>query len=512
MKNNSGSTIPLHKWIRHSFIITVVHLFILIQFVFSIIGMSIDIWHQKEMTEYSKTQVDTELSQLADVESQVIEKQIDEIKYLTEVYRDQVAKALLTPAEFTDEDFLRLAYTRDGVYYTAKNKEDGGAAVFYSGHFPVGDAQRSKVAQVLTLQDLMKGIRRIHPLVASVYFNTYDSLNVICPYFNVLSQYEPLLDITKYNFYYEADEAHNPERTVKWTDVYLDPAGYGWMTSAIAPVYNDGFLEGVVGIDVTVSTITSQILKMEIPWQGYGILVGKDGTILALPSQGESDFGLNELTDYHYNQAIHSDTFKPEQFNLHKMENLSSFANEVTTKVSGFTSVILQNKNQVVSWDTVSGTDWKLLLIVPESSIYQKANELSKSLLQMESIMVTAIILFSILIFYLLTKRANKMSIDIARPLVEMDHMVQKIGSGAYIQEDPHFFVSELQHTARNIIDMGKLLEESNRNLLDIQDKLKEKEADLRAIVNSLDDVILEVDRDGFIRNVWTRDGNGAPY
>ena len=73
------------------------------------------------------------------------------------------------------------------------------------------------------------------------------------------------MDIPTFNFYYEADLAHNPERKVQWTDVYLDPAGHGWMASAIAPVYNQAdFLEGVVGMDITVNTITK-----DIPEPGY---------------------------------------------------------------------------------------------------------------------------------------------------------------------------------------------------------------------------------------------------
>jgi len=41
----------------------------------------------------------------------------------------------------------------------------------------------------------------------------------------VISQYPVRMNIPAYNFYYEADATHNPERSVRWTDVYLDPAG-----------------------------------------------------------------------------------------------------------------------------------------------------------------------------------------------------------------------------------------------------------------------------------------------
>ena len=52
-----------------------------------------------------------------------------------------------------------------------------------------------------------------------------------------------------FNFYYLADAQHNPERKPVWTGAYLDPAGHGWMTSCVVPVYRGDFLEGVTGLD-----------------------------------------------------------------------------------------------------------------------------------------------------------------------------------------------------------------------------------------------------------------------
>ena len=58
-----------------------------------------------------------------------------------------------------------------------------------------------------------------------------------------------------YNFYYLADEKHNPERKSVWTDVYLDPAHKGWLLSIIAPIYKGNTLEGVTGIDISLKNL-----------------------------------------------------------------------------------------------------------------------------------------------------------------------------------------------------------------------------------------------------------------
>ena len=148
--------------------------------------------------------------------------------------------------------------------YSPEN--NGGAAVFYSNATPAERHDLEKIARLRQLEPLMKEIEARNPLIASLYFNSWDSFNHIYPWFFTLDQYPADMDIPKYNFYYLADAEHNPERGVVWTDVYLDPAGHGWMMSAIAPVYRDDFLEGVVGIDITVSGILEQIGQLQVPW------------------------------------------------------------------------------------------------------------------------------------------------------------------------------------------------------------------------------------------------------
>ena len=410
-------------------------------------------------------------------------------------------------AQLSVEDDARLAYSDQGAYYTVSDKSDGGAAVFYSGYVTVGEEERNKVACVLQTQELMMDIQQAHPLIAAIYLNTFDSLNVIYPYFDVISQYTMHMDIPSYNFYYEADETHNPERTVQWTDVYLDPAGQGWMASCIAPVYDGDFLEGVVGIDITVSTVTEQVLNMNIPWDGYGILVGEDGTtILALPEKGEEEWGLSELTDHSYSEAIMQDTFKPEQFNLYNREDLTLFAQALKDSDTGIDSITLMDEIKVVSWDTVPETGWKLILIVPESNIYASLDDMSTQLDRIGGIMIAGFILFGAVFFTIVYWRARKMSLNISQPLIELNGMVKSIGEGNYHQNAEKYTVKELDETARNIVNMGNMLGEANQELLDTQLALKDNEAYLQILVDSLDDVILEVDDSGRVYNVRAKD------
>jgi hypothetical protein len=287
-------------------------------------------------------------------------------------------------------------------------------------------------------------------------------LNVIYPYFDVIAQYTPKMDIPTYNFYYGADAEHNPTRDVQWTGVYLDPAGHGWMPSAIAPVYNKDFLEGVVGIDVTVSAITANVLDIAVPWEGYGLLVGEDGSILALPVQGEEDWGLKELTDHHYQQAILSDTYKPDDFNLNSMPGQEGLAAQIAGAQSGFTTTSLKGRDFSVAWQTIDNTGWKLLLMAPESIMYSQINHLVDQQMRIALYIAILLLVFLALLFLYLNWQSRRISRFYASPFVKLKGIIESIGCGNFVQEDPDFPIVELEQTARSILDMGRQLDETN--------------------------------------------------
>lgn len=497
---------PLMKWIWKAFLKTALIPLVVVELAFIGIYFLSNDWSKREMTNLLKTEVEEELSQFSLQQGQIIQNKISSISNATALYQKEVSLALQTEHTLDVEDSSRLAYSKDGVYYSTKNRNDDGAAIFYSGYKPVGEMERKKVEQLLATQYLMRHIKESEPLAASLYFNTFDSLNIIYPYFDVLEQYAPHMNIPTYNFYYEADKEHNPDRKVVWTDAYLDPAGHGWMASAIAPVYTDDFLEGVVGIDITIDTIVTEVLDLDIPWNGYGVLVGEDGTILALPEQGEETWGLNELKEHSYSTAIYEDTFKPEKYNIYKREELKKLSKCVQEAENGMELIHLNHTNQLVSWSTIPETGWKLFVVVQEDHIFENVNAMNKQLVKIGAYMIAGLILFYILFFAVLYKNSRRMSLNISKPLFRMNKMVKEIGGGNYYQKAPEFSVLELEETANELSKMGAKFGDTTRRLRVTQDELKQHEADLRALVYSIDDVIIKFDLNGKVLNIWTND------
>ncbi|MCW2277555.1 response regulator [Heliophilum fasciatum] len=501
---NRMKKLPLFRWIWRSYFKTALIPILTIELIFIGIYFYSNEWSKQENTIVVREMADEELRRIANKEAAVIGQQTERVARLTEIYRQETRRAMDLPALLDRTDAARLAYTDDGAYYTTHGGENR-SAVFYSGFYPVGAAERDKVARLLHLQPLMATLKHSEPLVAALYVNTFDSLNVIYPYFEVLDQYPKKTDITTFNFYYEADAIHNPEQKVRWTDAYLDPAGNGWMASCIAPVYNGDKLEAVVGIDMTIDTIIKGILNLNIPWNGYGMLVGKDGAILALPGSGEDDWGLQELTTHQYANAVEQNTFKPDFFNLYKRSDVAELAMQVRDADEGLLPLSMNGQKKLVSWSTVTETGWKLLVFVPEANIYEKAQTLRDALWRIGALMVGGMVLFYAVFFVVLYRQSKRVSQDISQPLVAIDEMLKRIGQGEYRQPVPNFPVTELQDTASLLAQMGERLGGVTEDLTKAQEEVAMQAAELRALVVSLEDLIIEVDGDGRLLRLWSQ-------
>lgn len=422
--------------------------------------------------QYLREQADMELAASAVREARIMEERLQSVEQLTRIYADETRQALLDRSYRADTlEAARYALSSTGIYYSTS--DNGGAASFYSNITPIGDSERRKVLQLSQLDPLMRSIDEASPLVTAVYFNTHDSYNRIYPYFDVLDQYAPGLVIPDYNFYYLADAEHNPEREAVWTGVYLDPAGQGWMASCIAPVYRDDFLEGVVGLDITVQTFINQIQDLQIPWNGYAVLLNSDGDIMALPPRGEADWGLRELTTHSYQQAVRQESFKPEQFNIFQRPDTQSLANALRTRESGHSSVQLNARDMLLAWSTIPSTDWRLLTIVREQDVYAQTNALSDRFRELGYLLIGGLVAFYAIFFLIMWKRSRSLADQISSPLESLQRISRAIGDGDWHQQPPQAHLREMRQTGEAIVRMGDALAESHRALEASEERLQ---------------------------------------
>lgn len=471
-KKSSDTEITLFKWVTKSYFKIALIPLIFIELIFISIYLFSNSWSRFEFVEYIEDSVEKEIVQVSSQQSMIINQQLESILNSTELLREQALRNIQT-GDFFDNDL--------------------------------------KLSNISRLKDLMEDIKTSNPLVDSVLFNTFDSLSIRYPSEEPVPKFLDERDLLKYKFYYEADEIHNPGREVKWTNAYIEPLNNTWIASCIAPVYNGDFLEGVVAINITVDTIISEILEMDVPWGGYGILISSDGNVLALPKNGAEDWGILQTEEEKNGETIVTNTFKPNKFNIYNMEELSSFSAKVSRHNNGSSNISLNGKNQVVSWATISKTGWKLLVITPESNIYSNVNKINLKMFNVGMVIVICVIIVYIIFSSIVLKTAKEMSLNISIPLLQINRMVEKIGKGQYYQNLPDNNVKELKETFFELINMGRQLGETNKNLIVTQEELKIRESNLKAIVDSINDMIMEIDGEGNIVKLWTRNSSIIP-
>ncbi|HEY6612026.1 MAG TPA: histidine kinase, partial [Pseudomonas sp.] len=164
----------------------------------------------------------SDLQTAAQQEAQLVSERLATIGKLTDLYREQVGSVLLRKDYVVDElERQRHTRTPDGVLFT--KTDDGRAASFYANSTPAEQQDLDRVLRLAQLDPLMKSLQASNKLIASLYFNTWDSYNRIYPWFFTPDQYPHDMVIPDYNFYYLADARHNPQRKVVWTDIYVDP-------------------------------------------------------------------------------------------------------------------------------------------------------------------------------------------------------------------------------------------------------------------------------------------------
>lgn len=418
--------------------------------------------------EYLRNNALSALESSAQIEARVIDEQLSHIRNLTELYRNQTAQALLTPALLSAQP---LSLNSEGVRYSPN--DNGGAAVFYSNITSVAQQDLEKVARLAKLDSLMKSIHENNSLIAALYFNSWDSLNHIYPWFLTPEQYPPNMNIPEYNFYYLADSRHNPERTTVWTDVYLDPAGQGWMMSAVAPVYRGDFLEGVVGIDMTVEGILEQIRTANVPWNGFAMLVSEQLNIMAIPEAGEQSFSLDELTQHSYAEAIRSEQFKPKDFDLRLRADTRALSEKVQTSAHGVEQVNLGGEPHLVAWASIPATDWHLLTIAAEKEVFKKTNHLAHHYARIGIFLIGGLILFYILFFSVMWQRVRQLGQTLLQPINAISQMMEQIGRGHLRSNTVSTAIIELQEMAAHTFEIGERLATSEDQRRNIQQRLE---------------------------------------
>jgi signal transduction histidine kinase len=431
-----------------------------------ILYFSVNAYISKETSQTLTNSTQNTLIPLAQQSADQIDAQLKSISFATAIAQSETQRWHQSPQAFPQPlNPPEFATWTNKTFY---KKNQSGCGLFYAGNMEMTPERRQKALLSEALDPIYSTILKNNQNLAAVYYNTNDNMNRLCPFIpDLWSQYPADLKMSDYNFYYLADLKHNPNKNIVWTSVYLDPAGQGWMASAIAPVYYKDRLEGVVGLDVTVDKISSTILKQQLPWNASLFLVDSSGLILAMSQEAEKALGLQELKGPTNQKGITQTIHKPEDFNLFKNPNQS------IAKI--FKDGITQNKmlwefesngfTYLISQAVIPETKWRLMALVNKNNVLEPIQELKSLTNFLGFLVLGALILFYIFFFSLLYLQSKQFANKISNPIARLAQIAAQMGS----ETKPEF--NNIRITDENIQEIEMLNTEFLRMQKEIQER-----------------------------------------
>ncbi len=247
-----------------------------------------------------------------------------------------------------------------GVMYKPKN--DGKSSVWVAGNKTITPSIKEIVFITEPMEHELQRITEKFPEIVQAYYNERHDYNRMYPFIDVLAHLPVSLNVKQFNFYFLADSAHNPEKKPVWVDEpYVDPAGRGWMVSAIAPVYVNNQLEGVAGLDVTINTITKRYIDEA---KENLMILDKNGVVVTTNDFLTGLFTLPTLKNHKYLETIKLDTYKTDNYNLLKSKNpdVRQLAQKIYTE--DIKKLYFQNKKYLILIESIPEMNWKLLNVI----------------------------------------------------------------------------------------------------------------------------------------------------
>lgn len=189
------------------------------------------------------------------------------------------------------------------------------------------------------------------------------------------------------------NQENNPGRQIRWLEPYLDQFKNIWMSSCIAPLYDNDRFMGAIGIDIVLPTITDKILNIHVENEGYAFLVSSSGKIISLPEAGIRDM----LWDETHRKALR-ETFLPplrQKWTPEMIDALRTMSMDQTPdrrlraliesmkkKESGTVLLRLSGQDKIISFAPLESCGWSLGVVVPVQNVLAPAGQIRKLISQ----------------------------------------------------------------------------------------------------------------------------------
>jgi len=424
-------------------------------------GVSASMVHELEETNHDM------ITNEIEYEITLLNHQLDEIEEYANLlhleynnFYERMDTYELTEASFAIHD--------NGSYY--KSLDNGGSSLYYSMITPLTEYAIEKANKTEALDPIMKYLVDDNELIVQSYLNTFDNMTRIYPYRQNLSeQLGPDIQIDTFNFYYLADELHNPSRASVWTPPYYDPAGQGWIVSCIKPVYRNDFLEGVTGVDVTIDNLVAHTLIDYNSDKIATIIIDKTGLIIATNGLAEELIQIERLKKV-ISGRVTSDILKPDSYNIYRFGNSEVKDKLVKIFEDNLSHVEFQGHDFHVVKHDLDITDWTMITLTPEDYIFDDIKKINRKIYLNLLIIVIVLLLMIFIIALFYKSKIKKMAKRVSEPLEHMMHSTKNFAiNGQDILRTESSGILEVDLLSRELFFMSKAIHDRNNKILKVQ-------------------------------------------
>jgi putative methionine-R-sulfoxide reductase with GAF domain len=383
-----------------------------------------------------------------------------------------------TAAYWTTDE--HLYQESDGQY---KNPADDVSSLFVPNFIELNDELKQEIELSAYLDLVFSDVYQNNRNIEAIYFATPNEMVRYYPNIDLGSVIPADFQATQRVWFSGSLPEENPDRTTWWTPVYIDATGLGAVTTAASPVYNQaGVLVGVVGLDVSLDEMKTEIEAVRVLESGYSFLIDKEGKAIALPERGfldimgylpGEDFAGTDLTT--------------------TLTGFSPIIDRMTAGESGFGNVVVAGKELFIAYAPLESTGWSQGSVVPAEDVVRAVtlleNELqstTRSLVMQRILPASVIILFLVLLVgWVVTYRLSK-------PIQQLASAALKIRGGNWDIEVPVGGKDEIGVLALAFKDMAERMHEVFAQL---EQRVTERTRDLERRSNQIQ-VAAEVARD----------------
>jgi len=361
----------------------------------------------------------------------------------------------------------KFDYAKNGMYYKTNNS---GSSVIVSKDTSITKTLQKELEKTEYIDKSLKIGVDNNDIVISGYYNSKHNYSRYYPYLkDAYNIFPEDLDMENYNFFYGADLKHNPSKKVVWTDVYLDPAGNGWMFSAITPIYKNNLLEGVLGFDITVDRVIDIFLNYKIPYKGSTFMIDNDMEIVAMTQKIAKILNINNLdkNEYKINAKVSNTIFrKDKEPFLIKSKELSDVFKDIVSNKKNKNSILIDDEKYFIFSEKLEKLPWYTIILVKEKDVLNDVKSLEDEYIFLGFMIILFIVIFYLMFFVYLYKKANDFVYSINKPLLKIIRMTKTLGRTHEHKPLSNCGIVEIDKLNNNFNDLSKELEERTKNLI----------------------------------------------